>query len=524
MPCLFGGLVFWALCSSRHTAISVTSAISLLVGTSIGELSTWRSGQAHRAQHGHRGAGRCVRHCGLGGAGRRRVNFVSETVLIGFKCGIAFVLASTQIRSCLGFPAAKAGSGRGWRTSSLTSARRIPSRSHSASQRWWSSSPERSLLPGKPVALVVVALGIAATSIFDLEARGVHVLGLVPQGLPPFGLPALTLADFDSIAADCDGVLPARSGRVVRDRPDVRAQARLPLRRESRAACARRRQSDVGARSWLPHQRRDVAIAGQRIGRRAHAAIRFDRGADPADDHGRFLRPTARSAAARSRRDRAGRGHRPRQPRSVEEAVALQPSASSRSRRSRSSACSARASSAACWSAWCCRSCCCCDAPLSRTSPSSVACVNRASSRRSPTTSRARACRRCWWPASTAASSISTPNARAIGSLELVTARRESHFASSILFLGTVPTVDLAGADMLIELRHALAARGIELRSPGRTAGFAMRWFAPDWLRRPSMRSGRSLTPCLNPEWRRVHCRQSSWNARNLTSGFVRCA
>ena len=50
--------------------------------------------------------------------------------------------------------------------------------------------------------------------------------------------------------------------------------------------------------------------------------------------------------------------------------------------------------------------------------------------------------------------------------LELVTARSEpvSHV---ILFLGTVPSVDLAGADMLIELQHALAARGIELRFAG---------------------------------------------------------
>lgn len=57
------------------------------------------------------------------------------------------------------------------------------------------------LLPGKPVALAVVALGIVATSVLDLEARGVHVLGIVPQGLPPFGLPALTLADFDGLLA-----------------------------------------------------------------------------------------------------------------------------------------------------------------------------------------------------------------------------------------------------------------------------------------------------------------------------------
>src|SRR3954451_13086173 len=33
--CLLGGLVFWLFCSSRHTVISVTSAISLLIGASL---------------------------------------------------------------------------------------------------------------------------------------------------------------------------------------------------------------------------------------------------------------------------------------------------------------------------------------------------------------------------------------------------------------------------------------------------------------------------------------------------------
>src|SRR6476620_6592401 len=36
--CLFGGLVFWLFCSSRVTAISVTSAISLLIGATLGSL------------------------------------------------------------------------------------------------------------------------------------------------------------------------------------------------------------------------------------------------------------------------------------------------------------------------------------------------------------------------------------------------------------------------------------------------------------------------------------------------------
>src|SRR6187401_1535581 len=37
--CLFGGLVFWLFCSSRHTVITVTSAISLLVGASLGPIA-----------------------------------------------------------------------------------------------------------------------------------------------------------------------------------------------------------------------------------------------------------------------------------------------------------------------------------------------------------------------------------------------------------------------------------------------------------------------------------------------------
>src|SRR5215470_9967910 len=37
--CLFGGLVFWIFCSSRYTAVSVTSAISLVIGSSLAEIT-----------------------------------------------------------------------------------------------------------------------------------------------------------------------------------------------------------------------------------------------------------------------------------------------------------------------------------------------------------------------------------------------------------------------------------------------------------------------------------------------------
>ena len=37
--CLFSGLVFWLFCSSRQTVVTVTSALSLLIGASVGQLS-----------------------------------------------------------------------------------------------------------------------------------------------------------------------------------------------------------------------------------------------------------------------------------------------------------------------------------------------------------------------------------------------------------------------------------------------------------------------------------------------------
>src|SRR5215467_13141993 len=37
--CLFGGLVFWLFCSSRQTVVTVTSAISLLIGSSLREIT-----------------------------------------------------------------------------------------------------------------------------------------------------------------------------------------------------------------------------------------------------------------------------------------------------------------------------------------------------------------------------------------------------------------------------------------------------------------------------------------------------
>ena len=53
------------------------------------------------------------------------------------------------------------------------------------------------LLPNRPVSLLVLVGGIAAVPLLDLAGRGVALLGEVPQGLPAPGLPAVHVSDLN---------------------------------------------------------------------------------------------------------------------------------------------------------------------------------------------------------------------------------------------------------------------------------------------------------------------------------------
>ncbi|HEX5217975.1 MAG TPA: SulP family inorganic anion transporter [Verrucomicrobiae bacterium] len=197
--CLFGGLVFWLFCSSRHTSITVTSAISLLIGASLGDIA---SGDA--ARFGALAAGTALLVAAIAfiawiAKAGVIVNFVSESVMTGFKCGVALFLASTQLPKLFGF---KAAHGSFWENAG-----------HFLSHL--DETNRASLLIGgialallvlgkiflrnKPLALFVVIGGIIASGILGLEAKGVKLLGEVPQGLPMPGLPAIQWSDLNSL-------------------------------------------------------------------------------------------------------------------------------------------------------------------------------------------------------------------------------------------------------------------------------------------------------------------------------------
>ena len=197
--CLFGGLVFWIFCGSRQTAISVTSAIALVIGSSLGEITG-----GNTMRFGALAAGTAVLVsliafiAWLAKAGVM-VHFISESVMTGFKSGVALFLASTQLPKLFGFHSAH---GSFWENTGFF----FKHLSETNSMSFLVGGIALALLilgkiflKHKPVALFVVIGGIIAASMLSLETRGVKMIGTVPQGIPPLKIPALYWNDLNDL-------------------------------------------------------------------------------------------------------------------------------------------------------------------------------------------------------------------------------------------------------------------------------------------------------------------------------------
>lgn len=197
--CLFAGLVFWLFCSSRHTAITVTSAISLLIGSSLGTLAggdTSRFGALAACTALLVAAIAFIAWLVKAGA---IVNFISESVMVGFKCGVALFLASTQLPKLFGF---KGAHGDFWERSGHFLSHLGDTNSTALTVGLGALAVlvlGKIFLKNKPVALFVVAGGIAIASFMHLDERGVKMLGEVPQGLPALGLPAVHWSELNDL-------------------------------------------------------------------------------------------------------------------------------------------------------------------------------------------------------------------------------------------------------------------------------------------------------------------------------------
>jgi high affinity sulfate transporter 1 len=203
---LLGGLGYAVLGSSRQLAIGPTSAISLMIAGTVGQMAdgdTLRYAQI-ASLAGFTVAVLCLiawlmRLSAL-------VKLISDSILVGFKAGAGLTIAMTQLPALIG----AAGGGHNFFERAMLLAGQLGQIHYlvlvlGIVAIMLLMLGER-LLPGKPVALGIVALSIIAASVLGLPALGVPTTGVIPAGLPTLEGPALRLRDVEGIvplAAGC---------------------------------------------------------------------------------------------------------------------------------------------------------------------------------------------------------------------------------------------------------------------------------------------------------------------------------
>jgi high affinity sulfate transporter 1 len=202
---VLGGLGYALLGSSRHLAVGPTSAISMLVGASIAPMAAGDPGRF--AQIAALVALLVALLAAAAWALRLSTltSFVSDTILLGFKAGAGLSIAVTQLPSALGVP----GGGDHFFGRIASLAGQLGDTNPTAFALAGGALAllvlgER-VLPGRPVALAVVALSIVASTFLGLGDR-VATVGEIPAGLPTLGLPGIRPQDVDGalpLAAAC---------------------------------------------------------------------------------------------------------------------------------------------------------------------------------------------------------------------------------------------------------------------------------------------------------------------------------
>lgn len=196
---LLAGLAYALFGTSRQLAIGPTSAISMLIGATLVGMA---AGTPERALAIASLAALVTSAIALAAWAFRlssMVDFISDTVLTGFKAGAAFTIGMTQLPKLFGVP----GGGEHFFERLVVLAGQLPQANLVvlafglaaiavllAGERW---------LPGRPVALAVVALAIAALTFTALADAGFKTVGLLPGGLPGPALPSLRPRDVDGV-------------------------------------------------------------------------------------------------------------------------------------------------------------------------------------------------------------------------------------------------------------------------------------------------------------------------------------
>ena len=217
---LLGGLGYAVLGSSRQLAVGPTSAISLMISATVGAMA---EGSVERyIEIAALAAFTVAALCFIAWLLRLSVivRLISDSILVGFKAGAGLTIIMTQLPALFGLP----GGGHNFLERTGLFVGQIGQTNLlvlvvGAIAMIALLIGERTL-PGRPVALCIVALAIIIATLLDLSARGVPTTGLVPRGLPSLSWSELRWRDVDGIfplAAGClllayvEGVSAART-------------------------------------------------------------------------------------------------------------------------------------------------------------------------------------------------------------------------------------------------------------------------------------------------------------------------
>jgi SulP family sulfate permease len=196
---LIGGLFYALLGSGKQLAIGPTSAISLLIGTTLVSLA---NGDPQRWIDISSLTALVFAFMSFIAYILRLnsiINFISETVLLGFKAGAAITIGLTQLPKLFGI----AGGGTNFTERVSNLIHQLPETNFvvlifGVTAIILIFAGEK-FLPGKPVTIIVVAISIIVISATTLSASGFKTVGLLPAGLPKIHLPSLNIDDIRSV-------------------------------------------------------------------------------------------------------------------------------------------------------------------------------------------------------------------------------------------------------------------------------------------------------------------------------------
>ncbi|MDH7460306.1 SulP family inorganic anion transporter [Chitinophagaceae bacterium 26-R-25] len=197
--CLVGGFFFALFTTSRHVAVGPTSAMSLMIGSTLAVLSKGDPQRWSAIAELTAFAVACICFVAFIFKLSSLVNFISDNILLGFKAGAALSIISTQLPKLFGV---EGGEGNFFERVAILF-QHLPQTNYVVLGFGMVALllliAGNMILPGKPVSLFVVVASIIVISVTQLSSLGIHVTGEIPKGLPSIGKPSLRFRDIDGI-------------------------------------------------------------------------------------------------------------------------------------------------------------------------------------------------------------------------------------------------------------------------------------------------------------------------------------